>query len=379
MSRYDVVLQGGEVLDPASGRWGRFDVAFAGDTVAAIEEDVEPQAPELAVRVDGCLVVPGLVDFHVHAFESVGESVSPDEMCLGRGTTTVADAGTAGANLFGAFRRLTGSSRTRVLAWLNLSTIGQVDIRVGELLAMPHADVDAAIATARAHPDLIVGLKARLSSYVVGGTCKPVLRLLREAADATGLPLMVHIGDTGEPLPEVLAYLRPGDVVTHILTGRKFGILGGDGKIIPEVFEARKRGIVFDASRGRNHEAFPVLQAVVEQGLLPDTISTDITRYTARNPAFGLPLMATHLLSFGVPLEQVVTRITVNPARAMRRPDLGRLEPGGIGDATILRLEEGKFALQDVDERVRWTDQRLVAVGVVRAGLYMPLAPVDGS
>ncbi len=117
----------------------------------------------------------------------------------------------------------------------------------------------------------------------------------------------------------------------------------------------------------------------MEQGLLPDTISTDITKYTARNPAFGLPLMATHLLSFGVPLEEVVARITINPARVMRRPNLGRLEPGGIGDATVLRLEEGKFALQDVDERVRWTDRRLIAVGVVRAGAYMPLTPVDGS
>ena len=379
MRRYDLLLHDGDVLDPASGRRGRLDVAFSGDTLTALEEGLDPQQARQAVGVDGCLVVPGLVDLHVHAFDGVGESASVDEVCLARGTTTVADGGSAGANLFAAFRRLTGSSRTRVLAWLNLSTIGQVDIRVGELLALPHADVDAAVATARAYPDLIVGLKARLSTYVVGGTCKPVLRLLREAADATNLPVMVHVGDTGEPLPEVLAFLRAGDVVTHILTGRKFGILGGDGKIIPEVFAARERGVLFDASRGRNHEAFPVVQAAVQQGFLPDCVSTDITRFTARNPAFGLPLMATHLLSFGVPLEDVVARITVNPARAMRRPELGRLAVGGTGDATVLRLEKGMFALQDVDGRVRRTDQRLAAVGVVRAGTYTPLAPVDGS
>lgn len=379
MSRLDLLLHGADMLDPASGRHGRFDVGFVGDSVSAIEEHLDPHDARQAVRVDGCLVVPGLVDIHAHVFEAVGESVSAEEMCLGRGTTTVADGGSAGANLFEAFRRLTGNSRARVLAWLNLSTIGQVDIRVGELLALPHADVDAVVATAHAYPDLIVGLKARLSTYVVGGTCKPVLRLLREAADATGLPIMVHVGDTGEPLPEIFPFLRPGDIVTHILTGRKFGILDGVGKILPEVFEARERGILFDASRGRNHEAFPVLQAAVEQGLLPDTVSTDITRYTAQDPSFGLPLMATHLLSFGVPLEQVISRITVNPARAMHCPDLGRLEAGGIGDATVLRLEHGRFALTDVDGRTRWTDQHLTAVGTVRAGVYTPLAANQAS
>ncbi|HEV2072138.1 MAG TPA: amidohydrolase family protein [Thermomicrobiales bacterium] len=370
MSQFDLLLQGGDVFDPASGQRGRFDVGFVGDSLAAIEPQIDSSGARNVVQATGCLVVPGLVDVHTHVFETVGESVSADEACLTRGTTTVVDGGSAGANLFEAFLRLTGGNRARVLAWLNLSTIGQVDIRVGELLALPHADVEAAVTTARLHPSLIVGLKARLSTYVVGGTAKPVLRLLREAADAAGLPIMVHVGDTGEPLPEIFEFLRPGDIVTHILTGRKNGILDGAGKIIPEAFEARERGILFDASRGRNHEAFPVLQATVEQGLLPDTVSTDITRATARNRDFGLPLLATHLLSFGVPLEEVIARITLNAANAIRRGELGRLQVGGVADATLLQLEEGKFALQDVDGRIRWTDQRLVAVGTVRAGAY---------
>lgn len=371
MAEYGVLLHGGEVIDPASGRRGRFDVAFAGDRVALIDERIDPAAAEQAVAVDGCVVVPGLVDLHSHVFEGVSEGVNADQYCLDRGTTTAIDGGSAGANTFRAFRQVTRGTRTRILAWLNLSTIGLADTRVGELLALPWADVEAAVATARAHPDVILGFKARLSTYVVGGTCKPILRLLREAADAAGLPVMVHVGDTGEPLPEIFPYLRPGDVVTHALTGRKFGLLRGDGRLIPEAFEARERGVLFDAARGRNHMAFPVMEAAVEQGFLPDSLATDITATTGADPSFGLPLMATHLLSFGTPLEDVIARLTVNPARAARRDDLGRLDQGGIGDATVLRLEAGDFTLYDVDGRARQTDRRLVAVGAVRAGEYI--------
>jgi dihydroorotase len=373
MAELDLIIHGGEVFDPASGRRGGADLGFSGGSLAAIADDLGRQAGAKVVDAGGCLVVPGLVDIHAHVFEAVGDSVSAEKACLGRGTTTVADGGSAGANLFEAFRRLTGPSRARVLAWLNLSTIGQVDTRVGELLAFPHADVGRAVATARANTDLIVGFKARLSTYVVGGTCLPVLRLLRECGAATNLPVMVHIGDTGEPLPEILELLRPGDIVTHILTGRKHGILDGSGTIHPAVFAARERGVRFDASRGRNHEAFPVLQAAIEQGLLPDTISTDLVQAAAADPEYGLPLMATHFLAFGVPLEEIIRRVTLNPALAMGRPDLGRLQPGGVGDATILRVETGRFTLADVDGRTHETDRRIVAVGVVKDGDYTRL------
>lgn len=376
MAQCDLLLRGGEVIDPASGRRGIFDVAFSGDRVAAIEPSIDPSLAARTENVGGLLVVPGLIDMHVHVFDGLAADVSADSVCLTRGATTVADAGGSGAYAFGLFRRVASGNRTRTLAWLNLSTIGQVDVRVGELLFLPFADVDAAVSTAKAHPDLIVGLKARLSSYAAGGTCKPVLRLLREAADATGLPVMVHVGDTGEPLPEILQFLKAGDVVTHILTGRKFGILRADGRIIPEAFEAHRRGILFDAARGRNHLAFPVLKAAVEQGLLPDTLSTDMTALAAADPYFSLPMMATLFLALGVPLEDVLARMTVRPAAALRRNELGRLEAGSIGDATVLRLERGSFTIQDVDGREMAIEERLVAVGVVRAGSYVAATPM---
>jgi dihydroorotase len=369
MSDHGLLLRGGEVMDPATGLRGRFDVGFDGDRVTAIEPRVEGAT---VVEVAGCLIVPGLIDLHSHVFEGVGEGVGADDHCLRRGTTTTVDGGSAGARSFGAFRRITGDSRCRTLAWLNLSSIGQVDLRVGELMVAPWIDVDSAVRTAEANRDVVIGFKARLSTYVCGGTCLPVLRAVREAGERTGLPFMVHIGDTGEPLTEVLPLLRPGDIVTHTLTGRKYGFLGPDGKILPAAFEARERGVLFDAAHGRNHVSFPVLEAAVAQGFLPDSLATDITITTGADPAFGLPLMMTKLMSFGVPVEDLAPMVTINPARALRRHDLGRLEIGGIGDATVLRLVEGPYTIVDVDGRTCETDRRLVTVGVVRGGAWVP-------
>jgi dihydroorotase len=371
MSDLGLVLGGGEVIDPASGRHGSFDVGFDGDRVAAIETGL---AGSNVIDVSGCLVVPGIVDLHAHVFDGIGEGVPADDFCLKRGTTTVADGGSAGYRSFRAFRRITGENQCRTLSWLNLSSIGQIDTRIGELMLAPWIDVDNAVRMAEANRDVIIGFKARLSTYVCGGSCLPIVRAIREAGERTGLPFMVHIGDSGEPMTEVLPLLRPGDVVTHMLTGRKHGLVGPDGSILKAAFEARERGVLFDAAHGRNHVSFPILETAVAQGFLPDSLATDITQTTGANPDFGQPLMMTKLLSYGVPIERLVPMVTLNPARALRRDDLGRLHVGGIGDATVLRLVEGPYTFPDVDGRTRETDRRVVAVGVVRGGTWVPAA-----
>lgn len=371
MSDQALTLTGGEVFDPESGVRGRLNVTFDGDRVSAMAPRFESGR---LVDVSGCLVVPGLIDLHSHVFEGIGEGINADAAGLQRGTTTTVDGGSAGARTFGGFRTITGQFRSRTLSWLNLSSIGQVDLRVGELMAAQWLDVDAAASTAEANRDLIVGFKARLSTYVCGGSALPALRAVLAAGERTSLPIMVHIGDSGEPLSELLPLLRTGDVVTHTLTGRKHGILGPDGQILPAVREARERGVLFDAARGRNHISFPSMQAAVEQGFLPDSLATDITIATGADPAYGLPLVMTHLLSFGVPLDEIIPMVTLNPARAIRRDDLGRLQRGNVGDATVLRIEDGAYTLSDVDGRTRQTDRRIVAVGVVRAGQWIPAA-----
>ncbi len=381
---YDLLMKGGEVIDPASKRHGAFDVAFADGKVAAIEPDIEPSLARHVESAAGAMVVPGLVDLHVHCCDGLGSSTHPDIAGVGRGATTVADGGTCGAASFPLLKRVQAESKTRVLAWLSLSSVGQIDTSVGESLFTPWNDVDRAVAMAKAHPNTIVGFKARLSTYVAGGNPIPVLKLLLEAGEQAGLPVLIHVGDTGVPLGQILDMLRPGDVVSHYLTGRRFGILGiaplEGAQIIPAAFAARRRGVILDVARGRLHACFPAMQAAVEQGLLPDTLSTDLTKPSATaDPYFSLPMIATQFMSFGVPLEDLLPRMTVNPARVLRRPELGVLEVGGIGDATLLKFENGQFKLYDVDGRTRTTDRRLVATATVRAGAYAPAASLAGG
>ena len=382
---YDLLLQGGRLIDPESGRDGTFDVAFTGDMVAAIETRIEPGMAKQVVPVSDALVVPGLIDPHAHVCEGISVGVPPDEAGVNRGATTVVDGGTCGANTFGAFKRVIAASQTRTLAWLHISTIGLVDTALPEGLFLSTMDVEKAVATAKAHPDTIIGFKARLSTYVTGGgSCIPSLRLVLEAGEEAGLPVMVHVGDTVEPLGVIIDMLRPGDVVTHYLTPRKNGILGPaavpGATIIPQVREGRERGVIFDSSRGMTqHMGFAQMQAAVESGLLPDTLSTDLTDGSAVNPYHSVLMVATEFMSFGVDVRELLPRMTVNSARMLRRPELGRLRVDGIGDASILKVEDGNFTVRDGNGWVRRTNKRLVATGVVRAGRHIPLTPPAGN
>ncbi len=367
-------------MDPASGLDGLFDVAFSGNRVAAIETHIEQRMAKNVVSVKGAMVVPGLIDPHAHVCDGISVCIPPDTAGVNRGATTVVDGGSCGANTFGAFQRLTAGNKTRTLAWLNISTIGLVDTEMPEGLFLPVLNVEKAVAVAKANPEIIVGLKARLSSYVTGGgSCMPLLRLVLEAGEATGLPVMLHVGDTVEPLGAIIDMLRPGDVVTHYLTPRKHGILGPaavpGAKIIPQVMEGRERGVLFDSSRGNTqHMGFAQMQAAVEADLLPDTLSTDLTDGSAANPYHSVPMVATEFMSFGVSFEDLLPRMTVNSARMIHREELGRLQVDGIGDASILRVEEGHFTVRDGNGWVRETNRRLVAMGVVRAGSYIALS-----
>jgi len=380
-ARYDLLLKGGEFIDPGSGRRGRFDVAFAGDKVAAIGPGIDPGLAKQVESVAGVMVVPGVIDMHVHAADGIGPSCNPDVIGVNRGVTTILDGGSCGVGSFRVLKYVIAANKTRVLALLNLSSMGLIDMRAGEFILRNLVDVEEVVEVAKKNPDLIVGLKGRLSTYVTGQAPSiPILKLLLEAGKEASLPVMIHVGDTAEPLGQILDMLRPGDICSHYLTPRRNGILGSQAfpgaKLIPQIFEARKRGVILDIARGLTmHMGFPQMQATIEAGLLPDTISTDLTFLSIPFPAVNVFSIATALMSFEVPFEECLKELTVNPAKAMRRPDLGKLEEGGIGDASLLKIEEGDFTVSDVDGRTRKTDKRVVAVGVVRAGFYMKIAP----
>ncbi len=367
---YDLLLRGGTVIDSSQGLHSRRDVAIAGDAIAAVSEEIPESQAARVVDVTGKLVTPGLVDAHCHVFYGVGIGCIADRDCLLRGTTTVVEGGAPGTGSFTGFRKYVAeSSRTRVFGEVNLSTVGMVDLKWSEFAAFNHVDVDAAVRCVEENRDIAIGIKLRVSASIVGGNPFIYLKAARQAADAAGTKMVVHIGESVASVPEILPYFKPGDMLVHCFTGRRHGILDGKGRVHDAVWEARRAGVLFDSSSGGNHFSFDVARKAIDQGFLPDIISTDITMNTARDPHFHMPLMMTRHLALGMTMDQVVQASTVDPARAIDRvPKLGTLQAGAPADVTVLDLEEGAWLLSDTEGQEMKVTRRLEPVLTVLKG-----------
>ncbi|MFS3127940.1 amidohydrolase family protein [Nocardioides sp. Bht2] len=345
---FDLVLAGGTVLDPASGLNQRSDVAITGSKIAAIGVDL-PRDGAQVIDCSGSTVVPGLVEGHSHIFEQVSKVGAPaDEAHLRRGVVAVADAGTAGASTFDAFRRLVvDGNAMRVTNFLNVSVLGLIDFRFGELLNPETLVVDDALATAAANPDVVRGFKIRLSEDVVGEHWQMLLKKSVDLAEQAGLPLMVHIGETEEPVPTVLEHLRAGDIVAHCYTGKPNGILE-DGKVFAEVMAARERGVLFDSAHGKSNLSFVVAKQAIEQGFLPDILSSDTSARNWHGPVFDLVTSISKLHALGAPLDECIRRATIVPAEllGLDKEGYGRLEVGGRANVTVL-TETSEVVLPD--------------------------------
>lgn len=366
-----LVLAGGEVLDPGQGLLGRLDVALRDGRIAAVGKDLPRDGLEI-IDVSGRLVLPGLIDQHAHCFIGASDlGAQTDTICAATGVTTLIDAGSAGAGTFEGMREfVVARSRVRILAFLHISAIGLAYLEIGELNHLAYADPDAAAAVARAHRDLILGIKVRQQREIVGDTgAEPLKRAIRAAERAGGLRVMVHVTNPAAPLADLLALLRPGDIVSHFLNGRGDGILDERGKIKAAVHEARKRGVIFDVAHGRNHVNFRVARAAVEQGFFPDTISSDLTLGGARGVVKDLPHTLSKFLNLGMPLEDVVRAATATPARVISRAgELGTLKPGAIADVAVFDLEQGAFEFEDADHNRLTGDRRLRPVLTIKDG-----------
>ncbi|MEO5965772.1 MAG: amidohydrolase/deacetylase family metallohydrolase [Candidatus Limnocylindrales bacterium] len=378
MSRYDLVIAGGTVIDPASGRNEPLDVGVAGGRIAAIEPHLSGGDTDVVIDASGQYVVPGLVDLHVHVYPGVADlSVEADPTCLGRGVTTAVDAGSVGANTWPGFRRwVIEASRGRILAFLNISLSGQIDPFLGELHDLRFADPERAARVAAANPDAIVGFKVRLSEMLAGPNGLEGLRRAEEAGRATDLPVMAHIGGTPFDIEEALALLRPGDVVTHAYTGWRPGaIVADNGRLVAGAREARERGVRFDVGHGAGSFTWAVAEAALADGFLPDTISSDLHRFNIATPVEDMATTLSKFLLLGLPLEQVIAMATTAPAAALGAAGagLGRLEVGGEADITVLALHEGRTRLVDSHAIARDAERRLVPTAVVRAGVVVPI------
>jgi dihydroorotase len=371
----DLVVSGGRVLCPATGIDRVADVAIDEGRIAAVGDRL---AGRERVDAAGLLVVPGLIDLHVHVYEGVSHyGIDADRYLLRRGTTTGVDVGSAGAQTFPGLRRMVvEQAQTRIYAYLHIAVEGMISVLVGELEDLRWASVEQCVRVAGANRDVIAGVKLRAGHQMVGDDPRPALALALEAARGLGLPLMVHVIDMRMQLPELLAQLRPNDVVTHCYHGNEGGLLDDDGRVWPEAFAARERGVLFDVGHGVGSFTWRVARAALAQGFPPDTISSDIHAHNHAGPVHDLPRTLSKLLHLGLPLSDVVAAATATPGRHLAHVSpagLGTLAAGAPGDLTLLELQQGSFELTDGEHRLsgnvsETAGQRLVARSVVRAG-----------
>ena len=371
---YDLLIQGGEVCDPAAGLRGAMDVAIAGGKIVAVAPSLPASEARRTIGAKGRLVTPGLIDIHAHVFVNAHDMGGhTDHFCKASGVTTLCDAGSTGSATFAGLRQvLDRDVRTRVRAFVNLSAIGITGTsRGGELSHFPYADPEGCARTIAENPDLAIGVKLRYGPGLVWEYTTEPVKMARRTAAMAGVPLMIHITDSPIPLPEILAEMAPGDIITHCYHGRANGIMGQEKQfVLKEVVEAQRHGIIFDCAHGRNHFSFPMIEKALDQGFLPDTISTDLTVTSAtRGPVFDLPTTMTKLLHFGMSFDDLVTRATSAPAKIMGyQGTVGTLRPGANADVTIIELRDEPVQLRDSDGNTVTAKRRLLPQVTVKDG-----------
>jgi dihydroorotase len=371
---YDLLIKGGKVIDPSQGLEGEYDVAVRAGKIASVAPGMPEAQAGHVIRAQGKIVTPGLIDLHVHVFPYVGPyGIEPDPYCVRRGVTSVIDAGTSGAFTFPAFRRfIIERAATRIRALLHVVSIGMVagsTPNMGELEDLRYCDPKLAAEAASKNRDLIVGFKIRFSKQYTGPNDLEGMRRAREAADEAGLPIMIHIGGSYSPLKELLALMKKGDVVTHSFNSHPNGLLDSGGKIVPEVLEARERGVLFDVGHGAGSFSFEVMEKCLNQGFLPDTISSDLYSANINGPVYDLVTTLSKFLLLGMNLHDVIARATVNSSRVFDfGASIGTLKPGSEADVSVLELKEGQFTFTDSDGKSRTGGSKLEAMTTVRGG-----------
>ncbi|MBI2908922.1 MAG: amidohydrolase/deacetylase family metallohydrolase [Chloroflexi bacterium] len=350
---YDLLVAGGRVIDPAQDIDATMDVAISGDRIAKVARDIPRGEGRQVVDARDKIVTPGLIDLHAHVYDGVHKvSTDPDTAGVTAGVTTVVDGGSAGQAIFAAFRKyVIPAYRTRVFCFLHL---GSTALCISpEIRDWAEIDFDATVATIAANREIIKGVKLRMVGKTVASAPAEVVKLAQKAARQFGLPIMVHIGDVERQVAasatqELLRLMEPGDILSHCFTGQQGAAFGPDGAALPELKEAKERGVVLDVARGKFNFSFEMARRGLAQGILPTTISTDLTSVNLPGPVFGLTVTMSVFLTLGLNLRQVVEMTTINPARALRVEDsLGSLKPGAMADVSILEQTSGKWSLLD--------------------------------
>jgi dihydroorotase len=380
--KYDLVIKGGDVLDPSQSLRGKRDIGIRYGLIEAVETEIPASRALRVLEAGGKLVTPGLVDLHTHIFPyGSGIGIPADELVPYTCTTTCVSAGDAGANNFAAFRRyIVAQTRTRLFSFVHISSVGLTPFPVTELPTIDYANVDACAKTITANSDIVIGVKVRMSEAVIGKLgLEPLKRAIAACENAgTGGKVMVHIGgvETLALMVQILEAMRPGDVLTHAYTGapNASGALTNivqNGGVIPAALSAKQRGIIFDVGHGGNSFDYTVAEAAILQGCTPDTISSDI-HVNSGNTA-GMPYLLwvmSKFLGLGFPLDKVVAMVTVNAAKVIDRvPKLGTLQPGAPGDVAVMELVDGPVSFVDTRNNRREGHAYLKPVATVTGGV----------
>ena len=366
--KYDIVLHGGHVMDPAGGIDRVMDIGIAANRIAAVEARIDAAEARKFIDVSGLYVVPGLVDLHAHVFGYSG-AIFPDDTSLIAGATTVVDAGGSGWRTFDEMRRkIIQPSKTRVLALINIVGAGMV----GEKAESNTADMEPAktAEAIKSNRDVIVGIK----TAHFGGPGWTAIDRAVEAGRIAGVPVMVDdkiFTNTGRTTREkVLDHLRPGDLHTHMYNDRQVELISRfTGKVQPYMIEARRRGVLFDLGHGGGSFLWPVASRAMAQGFMPDTISTDLHASSIMIQQSDMPNCMSKMMLLGMSLPDAVMRSTVNPAKAISRyPEIGTLGVGHTADIAVLELQTGVFAFKDAWGAKRLGKQRLQCAMTIRDG-----------
>ena len=372
----DLLLKGGEVIDPSQNIRGKLDVAVKDGVISQVAADIDPSGFAQVVNVSNNIVMPGMIDLHTHVYEGINQTgVSPDVAGVGSGVTTVVDAGSSGCYSFGGFPKfVVPNNKTRIVCMLHISRVGL--LYQPDTASRQDIDVEETVRIIKANQPLIQGVKIRAVGPGVPAMGIEMIKLAKQAATEGGVRLMVHIGDrsireSGGPTltQELLPLLEKGDIITHLFSGNPGRIIDAKNKVIPEILEAQERGVFLDTAHGRQNFSFNVAKRAVDGGVRPLSISTDLTIPGRLNTVHSMTEMLSRFLALGYSLEDVVRMSTINPATAINMQDrLGTLEVNRAADISVLKEETGNWLFHDTQGDTLKGDKALVPVVTIKDG-----------
>lgn len=367
----DLLIKNGMMLDPARGLHQISDVVVKNGKIIEMPLTDEIVAKRV-IDADGCLVVPGLIDFHAHVFAQGSEpGIWADSAFLPQGVTTVVDAGSAGLASYENFiRTAVAFNQMKIFSFISVAVVGLTTIRYHENINPQYYDPEALKKTFEKHKGQLIALKVRQSKDIVGKLGLEPLKAAIKIAEEIGCPVAVHVTDPPCTLDEIASLLRPGDIFCHVFHGTGHTILGDDGKILPEIRKARQRGVIFDAANGKAHFSLDIARAGIAEGFLPDVISSDLSSLTLYyDYAFGLPYLMSKYLNLGVSLVDIIAACTETPAKLLgMQGHLGTLSPGAEADITVLKLAKRKTTFKDTFNKTFVGEELLIPQMTVLSG-----------